>query len=359
MTFPHDGRRSRLIRSFPDTIDAFLVTRLVNLRYLTGFTGSNGAVLLGRSAGPILAVDGRYTLQAELESPGVEHIEARGVAAALVAAARDRGVRRLGVEASHVTLAMQGALAAAADGEVQLVPVGPLVEPLRAVKDEAEIGLLRRACEITDAAFAAMTGQLRGAVTEREVAWQLDIAIHDHGGDGPAFDTIVAFGPNSAIPHHQPTDRTLSPGDLVKVDFGALYRGYHADMTRTVVFGAALGWQRDLYSEVAAVQSGCRAACRVGAVPAELDALARQGIEAAGYDVAHGLGHGVGLEIHEDPFLTPGSSTGPLSAGMTVTVEPGIYLAGRGGVRIEDTMLVTADGAVPLTSSPRELLEVG
>jgi Xaa-Pro dipeptidase len=254
---------------------------------------------------------------------------------------------------------MSATLQAAGTGDVELIPVGPIVEPLRSVKDDAEVGLLRHACDITDRAFADVIAELQEGVTEREVAWRLEAAIHAAGGDGPAFETIVAFGPHSAVPHHQPTERTLSASDFIKVDFGALYRGYHADMTRTVVLGHAADWQRDLHAEVASIQAACRQRCEVGAVPVELDGIARQGIEAAGHQAQHGLGHGVGLEIHEDPFLTPGSGAGPLAPGMTVTIEPGIYIADRGGVRIEDTMLLGAEAATPLTRSPRDLLEVG
>lgn len=343
----------------PDTIDALLVTRLVNVRYLTGFSGSNGAVLIGRTRAPVLAVDGRYLLQAATEAPDLECIEARVVASALVSHAAQQRVRRVGVESGHVTLSVMVALEAAGADQVELVPVGPLVEPLRAVKDADEVSLLRRACEITDAAFERVVTTLHEGVTERAVAWELETAIHAEGGGGPAFDTIVAFGPNSAIPHHQPTDRCLSAGDLIKIDFGACHRGYHADMTRTVVLGRAADWQRDLHAEVAAIQTTCREKCQVGALPLDLDAIARSGIEAAGHEAQHGLGHGVGLEIHEDPFLTPGSAAGPLVAGMTVTIEPGIYVAGRGGVRIEDTMLIAPDGSTPMTAASRELREVG
>lgn len=355
--FPYDDRRSRLIESVSGTIDAFLGTSLVDLTYLTGFTGSNGAVLV-RPGSVVLAVDGRYLLQAATEAPGVERIEARAVGAALVQRAREDGVRRLGVEPAHVTLALWEALRTAAAGDVELVPVPDAVEQLRAVKDAAEIELLRRACEITDAAFAAVITELRDGVTEREVAWALEVAIRDAGGDGPAFDPIVGFGPHSAVPHHQPTDRPLARGDLVKVDFGARVGGYHADMTRTVVLGPAADWQRDLHEQVRRIQADCRDACVVGGVPAELNERAAAAIRDLGHDVAHGLGHGVGLAIHEEPFLTPGSPAGPLAADMTVTIEPGIYLAGRGGVRIEDTMLVMPSGGVPLTTAARELLEI-
>jgi Xaa-Pro aminopeptidase len=353
------ARRTRLIRSFPDTIDALLVTRLVNLRYLTGFTGSNGALLVGRDGSALVATDGRYLTQVAAEAPDLECHEARSVAVALVERADGQGVRRLGVEAGHVTLALHGALQQAAGDRLQLVPVEPLVEPIRAVKDAGEIAALERACSITDAAFARVTAQLRSGVSERDVAWWLESAMREHGAAGPSFDSIVAFGPHSAIPHHQPTDRLLSPGDLAKFDFGALYDGYHADMTRTVVLSPAADWQRELHALVSDVQSACLAAVVVGAVPSELDALASRAIMASGHRVAHGLGHGVGLEIHEDPFLTAGSAARPLVESVALTVEPGIYLPGEGGVRIEDTVLTSAHGPVSMTTSTRELIEVG
>jgi Xaa-Pro aminopeptidase len=181
--------------------------------------------------------------------------------------------------------------------------------------------------------------------------------MHERGAE-PAFDAIVAFGPHSAIPHHQPTDRPLAPGDLVKLDFGAQVHGYHADMTRTVVVGSPAAWQRELHDAVREMQQRARARVVPGAVPVELDDVVRDEIRAAGYDVAHGLGHGVGLQIHEAPFLVAGSAAAPLELGVPVTVEPGVYLPGRGGVRIEDTVLVRPEGAEPLTTSPRELLEV-
>jgi Xaa-Pro aminopeptidase len=261
------------------------------------------------------------------------------------------------MEERHVTLALAAALRSAAEDKITLVALQPVVEPLRAVKDAAELDLLRRACEITDHAFAATAARLTAGVSERDVAWWLEQAIRDGGGDGQAFDAIVAFGANSAIPHHQPTHQPLAVGDLIKIDFGARYAGYHADMTRTMVLGPAASWQRELYDEVAEIQAAARATCVVGAVPSQLDAQAREAIIASGHSVAHGLGHGVGLEIHEDPFLTPGAAAGPLVESMTVTIEPGIYVANRGGVRIEDTMVMTADGAVPMTATSRELVE--
>jgi Xaa-Pro aminopeptidase len=354
----HEPRRERLRARFPETIDALLVGQLVNLRYLTGFTGSNGAALVAADR-TVLATDGRYTTQAAAQCPDLECVEARGVATALVERAVELGIGRLGIEADHVTLSRHDSLLRAADGQVVLVPVEPLVEPLRAVKDKSELAALREACAITDAVFADVILRLRPGVTEREASWWLAAQARERGAEAMAFDSIVAFGPHSAIPHHEATDRPLAAGDLVKLDFGARYAGYHADMTRTAVMAPAADWQRELHGMVAGIQQASVDAAVVGAVPRELDAGARAAIEDAGHRAAHGLGHGVGLQIHEEPFVTPGSAAPALVPDVAVTIEPGIYLPGRGGVRIEDTIRVGADGPSSLTTSSRELIEIG
>jgi Xaa-Pro aminopeptidase len=355
----YDERRSRLMAQCADRVDGVLVTRLVNVRYLSGFTGSYAALLVaGSGAASCLATDGRYLVQAAEQAPDLECVSARGTAVALVERAESQGVGRLGIEARHVTLAAYDELRAAGE-RIELVALPPVVEPLRAVKDAVELAAIERACEITDAAFADVITRLKPGISEREVAWLLLAAMREHGADGAAFESIVAFGPHSAIPHHDPTQRGLQAGDLVKLDFGALVDGYHADMTRTVAMPPVADWQRDLHAEVLAIQERCREACRVGAVPRRLDEAAAAAIAGGGHEVAHGLGHGVGLEIHEDPFLTPRSDARPLVADMAVTIEPGIYLPGRGGIRIEDTVVTGSTGARALTSSRRELLEVG
>jgi Xaa-Pro aminopeptidase len=333
-----------------------LVTNLVNVRYLTGFTGSNGAVLVRSDGSAVLATDGRYAEQAAGESPDVEILVTRDVAGDLVRRAVSERAGRLAIERRHVTLVAADRLLEAAAG-TELFDLDDAVEMLRAVKDDAEIDALRRACALTDEVFASTLEQLTPGVTERAVSWSLSEQMHVRGA-APAFESIVAFGANSARPHHHPTDRALERGDLVKLDFGALVDGYHADMTRTVVIGAAAGWQRELHDLVREIQEACREQVRPGAVPAQLDAHARVLVEATGHDVAHGLGHGVGLEIHEAPFLVDGSPADTLVERVPVTVEPGIYLPGRGGVRIEDTVVVTAEGNDPLTRSPRELLVI-
>jgi Xaa-Pro dipeptidase len=332
------------------------VTNQVNLRYLTGFTGSNGAALVRADGSALLATDGRYEEQAAGESPDVDIVITRDVAVDLVRRAVADGVSTLAIERRHVTLTAADRFTEAA-GEVELADLGAAIETLRIVKDDAELEALRRACAVTDDVFTAVLERLTAGVTERDISWAMAEEMNARGAS-PAFTSIVAFGANSARPHHQPTDRLLEPGDLVKLDFGALVDGYHADMTRTVVVGTAADWQRDLHEIVRKTQEEARAQVRVGAVPAELDALARSLIEDSGHDVAHGLGHGVGLEIHEAPFLVDSSPAVTLVERVPVTVEPGIYLPGRGGVRIEDTVVVTADGAESLTRSPRELLVI-
>ena len=351
------ARRTALTRAIPAGVDAFLVTKIVNVRYLTGFTGSNAALLVTADGSAVLATDGRYATQAEGESPDLEILVARRLGPELVDRARRAGLRRLAIERHHVTLSSYDVLEAAAGDDLEFVDGGQAVEDLRAVKDEAEIATLREACRVTDEAFAAVVTDLRPGLSELDVAWRLRAEMRARGAE-PAFDSIVAFGPNSARPHHSPTDRILSTGDFVKMDFGACVDGYHADMTRTICCGPAADWQRDLHALVAGIQRDCRDEVKPGAVPVELDTAARQRIEGAGYEVAHGLGHGVGLEIHESPFLVPESPAARLVDRVAVTVEPGIYLPGQGGVRVEDTVLVSADGAVSLTTSPRELIEI-
>lgn len=351
------ARRAHALAALPREVDTLLVTRPENVRYLSGFSGSNGALLIPRDAPPVLCTDGRYVLQAAAEAPDLEVLEAGRVAPALVERVAATDASRVGLEGHHVTLELLRTLEAAAD-RVELLPVGRLVEKLRAVKDADEVAALRRACVATDRALAGLPPRIQEGMTERDLEWALLGELRAAGADGPSFDCIVAFGPDAAVPHHRPSGRRLQRGDLIKLDFGALVDGYHADMTRTLVLGAAASWQRELYDEVQQIQATLAAKVAPGVVPGELDAEMRNRISGGGHQVSHGLGHGVGLEIHEDPFLTERSPAPPLEPGAVITVEPGIYLAGRGGVRIEDTILVTDSGAESLTTSPRDLIEI-
>ncbi|TWF81006.1 Xaa-Pro aminopeptidase [Pseudonocardia hierapolitana] len=342
-------------------VDALLVTDLVNVRYLTGFTGSNAALLVhaGGDGASRFCTDGRYRTQAAAEVPDLETVIERACAVELAKQAAALGVERLGFESDTVSVDAHDALTEAAG--IPLVRAPGLVQRLRAVKDAGEVEALRRACAVGDAALAELleAGGLRPGRTEREVALDLENRMRAHGASAPAFETILAAGPHSAVPHHRPTDTVLQRGDLVKLDFGALVDGYHSDMTRTVVLGSAADWQRELHALVAEAQAAGRAALAPGAEVVAVDAAARGVVERAGRgeEFVHGLGHGVGLQIHEAPYVGQ-TGTGALSAGMVVTVEPGVYVAGAGGVRIEDTVVVRDSGPELLTHTTRELLEV-
>jgi Xaa-Pro aminopeptidase len=343
--------------------DAALITSGVNVRYLTGLASSNAALLVPADGAAVLATDSRYALTAGREAPDTELVVTRTVAADLAALAAQRGLARLAFEAHEMTVERRDELAAI--GGLDLRPLGRAVEELRIVKDPAELALLSQACALTGQAFDQVVCQIAAGMTERQLAALIERAMIEAGAEKPAFDTIVASGPNGAIPHHEPAGRAFAAGDLITIDCGARVGGYHADMTRTVALGPPAGWQREVYELVAAAQRAGIAAAAPGAAVADVDAAAREVIEQAGYGefFGHGLGHGVGLEIHEAPALGPGQP-GRLADRVPITVEPGIYLPGRGGVRIEDTLVVRS-GTLPAardllttttTATGRELL---
>jgi Xaa-Pro aminopeptidase len=334
-------------------VDAILVTDLLNVRYLTGFTGSNAALLLGADGRDLFCTDGRYVTQSAEEVPDLETVIDRASAPALI---RD-ATGRIGFEALSLTVAGLHQLEPAT--EAALTETSGVVEAQRAVKDEGEIAVLREACAIADRAFAALLadGGVRPGRTEREVGLDLDQRMRELGAEDPAFETIVAAGPNSAIPHHRPTAAVLAAGDFVKFDFGARFGGYHSDMTRTVVLGEPADWQREIYDLVHAAQAAAAAVCLPGTACKDADAAARTVITDAGYGdrFLHGLGHGVGLEIHEAPSLGPaGAAT--MAENMVLTDEPGVYLEGRGGVRIEDTGVIRSSGYEVLTLTTKDLV---
>ena len=361
----HSQRRDNLAARIRTTdgdrnFGAMLVTDLNNVRYLSGFTGSNAALLVfgdGRPA--VLSTDGRYRTQAAQQSPDLEVVIERACARYLAGRAATDGVGRIGFESHVVTVDGYATLGRAlADTGSTLVRAAGTVEALREVKDDGEIALLRLACHAADAALAELIerGGLRPGRTEKQVGRELESLMLDHGADGVSFETIVAAGPNSAIPHHRPTDAVLAGGDFVKIDFGALVAGYHSDMTRTFVLEKAADWQHEIYDLVAASQRAGREALAPGVSLREVDAASRQVIADAGYGdtFSHGLGHGVGLQIHEAPGINA-TAAGTLLAGSAVTVEPGVYLPGRGGVRIEDTLVVGSEAPDLLTRFPKEL----
>jgi Xaa-Pro aminopeptidase len=346
----------------PAGCDAVLVTHLVNVRYLAGFTGSAGLLLVLPDE-MVLTTDGRYRDQAadQLAATGVE---ARIVVGATLAAQQEalsaaaRGVGRLGLEADSVTWAQQRRFAAEWFPSAELVATEGLVEELRRVKDAGEVARMAEAARIADDALGAVRPLLPQGVTEREVALALDYEMRRLGADGSSFETIVASGPNGAKPHARPTERRVEPGELVVIDFGAVVDGYCSDMSRTLCVGEPGGdVERRMAEVVAESQRAGVAAVSAGVRGREVDEACRAVIAEAGWADAfiHGTGHGVGLEIHEAPRVAS-TSTDVLAAGHVVTVEPGVYLAEHGGVRIEDTVVVTEDGCEVLTNAPKELV---
>jgi Xaa-Pro aminopeptidase len=357
------GRLDRLRPALVDArCDGLVVTSLTNVRYLTGFTGSAG-MLLVLPAEAILVTDGRYGTQApeQLAANGVDaRVEVAAAPAqrdVAVAAVEVAGVRRLGLEAHHVSWARQRALGGEWFPELELVPTEGVVEQLRRVKDPGELARIAEAARIADEALAAVLAELGGGPTEREFGRLLDFEMRRRGASGPSFETIVAAGPNAAKPHHRPSDRPIGPGELVVLDFGATYDGYRSDMTRTVCVGEPPGPElARVYQVVAESQAAGVEAVAAGVPAADVDLACRRVIADAGWaeQFVHGTGHGVGLDIHEAPSVAA-TSTETLRAGYVVTVEPGIYLPDVGGVRIEDTLVVTEMGSDRLTATPRAL----
>jgi Xaa-Pro aminopeptidase len=356
----HAARRARVQEQIVTLgADAALITSRPNVRYLTGMVSSNAALLLPADGPGVLATDSRYAEAAVRDCPDLDLVVERFIEPALASLAAARGLRTVAFEAQDMTVERYQQLSVL-DGGPALVPLGRIVEQLRMVKDETEIALLARACAITGEAFAAVLPDIAPGRTERELAVLLERAMIDLGAEAVAFDTIVASGPNGAIPHHAPAGRPFAPGDLITIDCGARYGGYHADMTRTVALGQPAAWQREIYELVAIAQRAGVEAATAGADVRTVDAAARDLIAAAGHGdwFTHGLGHGVGLEVHEAPAIGYGR-TGTLVDRVPVTVEPGIYLPGRGGVRIEDTIVVRDHREGLGGSTPRASADAG
>jgi Xaa-Pro aminopeptidase len=355
----HVTRRNQLTQRCEELhVDALLVSKLANVRYVTGFTGSSAIALLS-PAESVFFTDGRYGEQSRHEVPDLTRVASmENLAGAIHEHVRRLGIGRLGFERHAVTVAQRERWQDVFDG-VELSGVGEEVERLRWAKDAEEIALLRSAQDATDGAFEDVLDLLVVGITERQAAAQLELAMARYGADGLSFDPIVGFGDHAAEPHHRPCHRALAEGDVIKMDFGALVGGYHTDMTRTVAFGEPASELRKVHDVVAAAQQAGIDALRPGVVAGEVDRAARTVIEDAGYGdrFTHGLGHGVGLEIHEGPSLRRGGED-VLPMGAVVTVEPGIYLPGMGGVRIEDAVEVTGDGSSVLGVSTRELIEL-
>jgi Xaa-Pro aminopeptidase len=358
-------RRDR-IRARLETLgaDALLVTKPVNVRYLSGYSGSNGQLVVGSE--DVFLTDGRYEEQSRHEVPDIRREiygvssstigEAAGMFGTVESVVSGLQVHRLAVEAGHMTLDTARALREAIPG-LELVETSEEVETLRAVKDAREIASMQRAFGIADDALASLLDRLKEGMTEIELAAILEFEMREAGSEGVSFDTIAGFGENAAEPHHHPTARALKRGDMIKVDFGAMADGYHSDMTRVIAFGEPADELVDIYRLVKAANQAGLEAVRAGVTSGAVDAAARGVVRARGYDYGHGTGHGVGLEIHESPPVRQGAQL-VLEEGMALTVEPGIYIPGTGGVRIEDTVIVRSDGCDILTHSTKELVIV-
>lgn len=340
-------------------IDGLLVTDLTNVAYLTGFTGSNGQVLVTREGAHFFS-DGRYAARAATMVQEADvAIYDNKLTDLLPDALQAASIKRLGIESTTMTVAERSDLSGSLEA-VELVPVARVVEDGRRTKEPEEVERIREAIRITDEVFSVLAQRLAPGATEREVAFEIEIELRKRGAEAISFEPIVGSGPLSAHIHHTPSDRPLEKGDLVLMDFGCKFEGYCSDMTRTVVLGSASDEQRELYELVLRAQLAGEDAIASGVGGVDADRAARDVIEAAGRgeSFGHGLGHGVGLDIHEDPRLRR-FSTDVLRAGDVVTVEPGSYTIDWGGVRIEDVVLVTEDGCEVITGAPKnDLLEL-
>ena len=360
-----DGRVQAVARRIGESYsaNAMVVSSSDNIRYLTGFTGSAG-VLICRLDDSVLVTDGRYVEQAlaQIRDSGAEVriVEARTAAATLEAVALELRLNAKCVcEASDLSIETHARYVAALNTE--LLPASGVVEELRRTKSDAEIERIAFAAETADKALADVQGLLVRSmsepITERDVRDELEYRMRRHGADGPSYETIVATGNNAAKPHHRPTEQLLREGDSVVIDVGGLVDGYHSDMTRTYLLGAVDPVLQTMFDVVSESQSQGVAAVRAGVLPSEIDRICRTWITEAGFgpEFVHGTGHGVGLQIHESPWLRAQSNE-PLREGEVVTVEPGVYRVGLGGVRIEDLLLVRAAGSTTLTHTPKDSL---
>lgn len=331
-------------------LDALWVSKPENVRYLSGFSSPDDGKLLYRPNAPLLYTDARYTVQAAEESRVPQHV-ARPPATYRHAAPLVQGLR-VGIEADHLTLEALEDLRT--HWEAELVPVKGLVEGLRLVKSADEIAAIRQAQDIADAALQDALPLLKPGAVERDIATAIEVGMRRRGAHGYSHNFIVASGPRGAMPHGEASDRQLVDGELVTIDIGAVVDGYHSDMTRTYAVGEVDPARHDLYSAVLDAEERAIAAIRPGVRAADLDQLARDFLTERGYGeyFTHSLGHGVGLYIHEGPSLRKGSED-VLEAGMVITVEPGVYVAGQHGARVEDLVLVTADGHEVLSRSPK------
>ena len=331
----------------------FFVTNLINIQYLTGFTGSNAALLVSKSDATI-ATDTRYEIQVREQVPDLPALIGRNLSDLLLGNLSKSEVL---VEGSSLSLNAYQNLTNTLPHN--FVVTDGVVEQLRVVKDDSEVQLIQAACEISTQAYLEIIETVKVGQSEKFIRNALENRMRELGADGVAFDSIVATGSNSAIPHHEPTDREVQVGDFLKIDFGAKLAGYHADCTRTAVVGKPSDWQIDLHVAVSTAQLAGRNVIRSDIKFRDVEQVVIQSMTNSGFHeyFTHGLGHGVGLEIHEEPFFGR-TGDAKIAPNTVITIEPGAYLKGKGGVRVEDTIVVDSQGYRNLTNLPYELLEL-
>lgn len=340
-------------------IDGMLVTNGQNRRYLTNFTGTYGVVLISNDQAKLLT-DFRYTAQAAAQATDFEIVflpmpTKESVYSEVARLAEEMGITKLGFEEDNLTFALHRKYGEAA--KTEMVPTTGVIESLRMIKTAEELAKIQTAANIADAAFTHITTFLRPGITEFDVSNELEMFMRKQGAAGSAFDIIIASGHRSALPHGVASDKQIESGDMVTMDFGAIYQGYRSDITRTVAVGEPSAQLKEIYGIVLEARNRAVAGIRPGITGKEADAFARDYITEKGYGdrFGHGMGHGVGLDIHEEPFMTTRCAA-IIQPGMVLTVEPGIYLPDIGGVRIEDDLAVTENGNDVLTHSPRDLI---
>ena len=346
-----------LVAQFQDKeLDGVLISAPENRRYLSGFSGSAGYLFITK-ANAILVTDSRYTEQATNQSPYFDVRQARGGWDWLIDELKSSGVKKVGFESQDMTVSSYNNLIDAIKGDsvlgdVSMVPAPGLAENQRIIKDEEELKMLQLAIDAADKSMDLVCPAITPGMTEKEVAWRMEMAMRDFGADAISFDTIVAAGPNGAMAHHQPTDYVIKQGDPIVIDMGAKVGGYCSDLSRSIVVGEPDETFNKVYDTVLGAQLTAINTVKVGMTGEEADNLSRNVIADAGYgdNFGHSLGHGVGLEIHENPRVGP-RSPDVLELDTVFTVEPGIYLSGWGGIRIEDIVILRADGAVPLSKA--------
>lgn len=340
-------------------IDAVLISNGNNMRYISGFTGETGYLYISRKRHAVIT-DFRYTYQAEAEAKGYEiiTIDNKGYEGAINDIIRTEAVGRLGFEAEDMLYSQYSSLKDKLEIK-ELVPIGNDITRLRRIKTPKELEYIRKAEEIGDKVFEEILGIIRPGMTELEISARIEYLLKMHGGERTSFPAIVASGINSSMPHAVPTSKKVETGDFLTMDFGCVYNGYCSDMTRTIVIGKATDKQKEIYRLVLDAQLAALDFIKAGYKGREIDKIARDIIYNAGYEgcFGHGLGHGVGLFIHEEPRLSPLEEEVILS-GMVETVEPGIYVRGFGGVRIEDLVAVTDEGCINFTKSDKQLIEL-